>query len=79
MVTSRGIDNALKAISNIHKASRFSSDHKIWTLGWHYMREMQQQSGIKDMLVSILTQTRLSGVIKFSSVIVSSQDLYAQY
>ena len=43
------------------------------------MREMQQQCGIKDMLSNILTQTKVSGVIKFSSVIVSSQDLYAQY
>ena len=23
---------------------------KIWTLGWHYMREMQQQWDIKEML-----------------------------
>ena len=79
MVTSRGIDDALRATSNIHEASHLSSDHKIWTLGWHYMREMQQQCGIKDMLANILTQTEISGVIKFSSVIASSQDLYAQY
>ena len=38
---------------------------KIWTLGWYYMcmGEMQQQLDIKDMLVNVLTQIRVSDVL----------------
>ena len=63
MVTSGGIENALRATSNIHEASHLLSDHKIWIPGWHYMCETQQQWGIKEMLANVLTQTRVSDVI----------------
>ena len=49
MVTSGGIENDIKATSNIHEASHLSSNYEDLTLGWHYMREMQQQWGIKEM------------------------------
>ena len=35
---------------------------KIWTLGWHNMREMQEKRGMKEMLANVMTQTRVSDV-----------------
>ena len=35
---------------------------KMWTQGWHYIREMRQQWNIKEMLANVLTQIRVSDV-----------------
>ena len=62
MITSGGIENALRATSDIHEASHWSSNHKSWTLGWHIVCKLQQLWGIKEILANVLTQTRVSDV-----------------
>ena len=62
MVTSGAIENDIRATSNIHERPTCHPIMKIWTLGWHRMREMQQQWGIKEMLTNVLTQIRVSDV-----------------
>ena len=62
MVTSGGIENDIRATSNINEAPHLSTDHEVLTLGWNYMREMQQQWGITEMLANLLTQIRVSDV-----------------
>ena len=63
MVTSGGIENDIRATSNIHEAPTCHLIMKIWTLGWPYMREMQQQWSIKEILANVFKQIRVSYVL----------------
>ena len=46
MGTSWGTKYALRATRNIHEASTCHPIMMTWTLGWHYIDDMQQQWGI---------------------------------